>query len=578
MLSVRSNITYPTVQRLVAEKAASRIQAQDATLYSFSPAAQACAGEFMGWTDLAQTPPYPVKSIQKLADSFADQGMRYVLLIGQGGSTQASMVLTKFYKVRKPRMKLFVLDSDSPVRLRRVLGKCDLKKTLVIVSSKSGGTLEMRLMLSAVRDEFMKVMGAKKLSSHLVAITDPGSPLANQAISEKWASILYGEPAVGGRFSALSVFGLFPAALVGIPLKKLMKHAAKAEELCATDETDNPAIQLAAFLYGTHSEGRNKIAYVSPKRGRALGLWIEQLLAESTGKEGQGILPYLETNPLLLSRDAGDRAVIVYHVESDSPDSRSNFAKGLSCIDGSIPRMDFTIKTVNDLVEHFVLWEYATALCGYLMGVCPFDQPDVASAKAKVTEILESRIPTPAFTEQFFGDIPLGPVEVQLSECCEGEQSVYGALRKLLSGIAPGDYFAINAFLPFCDEGRKRALEDMRFAVANRCGVPSCLEIGPRYLHSTGQMQKGGPNQGVFLVLSAQEPDDIPLEGQAAPSLGTLAHAQASGDAATLAERGRRCLHLHLPDSYDATLALLAALVREVLADIQQEGETPAAR
>lgn len=565
MISVHSNDIAPAVQSLLQAKAASRVGAKDATLYGYSEDALQCAEGFMGWADLAQNPPCPLKAVKKLARHFQEQGITTALLIGQGGSTQASMVLTKYFKHEHPAMGFIILDSDSPVRLREALDRCKPSKTVVIVSSKSGGTLEMRLMLSAVRDAFLQKMNEQQLSEHLVAITDPGSALAQRAIEEGWAGLLYGEPTVGGRFSALSVFGLLPATLVGMPVKKMLRAAARMEALCSQDSADNPAIQLAAFLYSNYAAGRRELAYVSSKRGRAMGLWIEQLLAESTGKDGKGILPYLEVDPLHLAQDHGDRMAVVYRFKGGSKDARKGFRKAVSYIAPTMPRVELAISDAQDIAAHFVLWEYATALCGYLMGVSPFDQPDVASAKACVADLLAQGLPAPNLADDFAGDLVMGQVKSHLSPCCATAATSYDALASLLASIRPGDYFAINAFLPFAGEDRKRALEDIRTAVASHFGVPACLEVGPRYLHSTGQLQKGGPNNGVFLVISADEPEDIPLVGQEARSLGALAEAQAIGDALTLASRGRRVLHLHLPDNYGVTLGLLAALVRDTL-------------
>lgn len=563
--------TYPSVETLVQNHAASRVHAKDATLYSFSDEAREFSAGFMGWADLASNPPVAIKKVRKLAKQCALAGYETAVLIGQGGSTQASMTMTKFMKNEASGMKFRTLDSDSPVRLREMLAACDLEKTLIIVSSKSGGTLEMRLMLSAVREEFLRVMSQKKFVNHLVAITDPGSPLQERAEQEGWAAILPGEPTVGGRFSALSVFGLLPAALVGIDLKKFMKRAEKAEWACSQDTADNPALQLAAFLYDNYKAGRDKFAFVTQKRGRVLGLWIEQLVAESTGKEGNGILPYIEVDTLLLSQDEGDRTVITYSVTSESADERDNFEKALACIDEAIPRCDYSIETVYDLAEQFIMWEYATAMCGYLMEVCPFDQPDVASAKARVLEILDAGLPEPDFAADYLGDVQMGQAKVHVSECCKDATDVRGALKALFSSMKPGDFFALNAFLPFTGEGRREALEAIRYTVARHSGMVSCLEVGPRFLHSTGQLQKGGPATGVFLVLSAEEDDDVKLVDQPAESLGKLAEAQATGDALTLAERGRRCLHLHLPNNAATTIRQLAVVADEVLTEIERE-------
>lgn len=221
------------------------------------------------------------------------------------------------------------------------------------------------------------------------------------------------------------------------------------------------------------------------------------------------------------------------------------------------------------------MWEYAIAMCGYLMKVCPFDQPDVAATKSNVLEILQAGMPEPDFVEDFLGDIQMGEAEVRLAPCFKDQRTVRDALRALLASIKPGDYFALNAFLPFTGEGRREALESIRHGVAAKRGVVSCLEVGPRYLHSTGQLQKGGPNCGVFLVLSADELKDIPLREEA-ESLGSLAKAQAVGDTVALTERDRRVVHLHLPDNSSVTLRLLAETIGELMEELVVEEELAA--
>ncbi|MEG0070732.1 MAG: glucose-6-phosphate isomerase [Raoultibacter sp.] len=555
---------YPSTKLLVKEKVASRLHAKDDSLYNFSEEAQQCAQKYMGWTDLASNPATPLKDIQAFADMAIARGLKTVVLIGQGGSTQAPMTITKYNKPDSSMVSFKTLDSDSPVRVRAILAEAEPETTLYIVSSKSGGTIEPRLALRAVRAVLSERMNEQEIVDHLVAITDPGSDLEAQAKREGWLAVFNGEPTVGGRFSALSVFGLLPASLVGINLNEFMEHAVEAEQCCAEDSIDNPAIGLAAFLFDNYVQGRNKFSFLTPKRGRVLGLWIEQLVAESLGKEGKGILPNIELDSLLLNKDPGDRSVIMYQTRTDLWDERKNFEMSLAYVDVAIPRINFKIESVAELAEHFVLWEYAIAMCGYLMKVCPFDQPDVSSAKNEVLKILAEGQPEPDFTQDFLDDIHMGEVEVRSSADFKEITDVREALKALLDSIEPGDYFALNVFLPFTGEGRREALESIRHGVAEKRRVVSCLEVGPRYLHSTGQMHKGGPNNGVFLILSADELKDIPLEEEA-ESLGALAKAQASGDLLVLASRGRRCLHLHLPDNSSVTLRQLAQVITEIL-------------
>lgn len=564
MLSGEMDRGYPSVKTLVKDKVASRIHAKDHTLYDFSEEAQEFARNFMGWADLASNPPYPITEIEAFAQEVFDDGFTSVILIGEGGSTQAPMTITKYNSVDSNVLTFRVLDSDSPVRLRAAFAELDMAHTLVIISSKSGTTIEPRAIFSAVRAEMLNHMSHEDSLKHLVAITDPGSELEAYAQREGWRKVFNGEPTVGGRYSALSVFGLVPAALVGIDIKDFMAHALAAEQACSEDSVDNPASQLAAYLYDNYKNNRDKFSFLTPKRGRVLGLWIEQLVAESLGKDGQGILPNIELDPLQLSRDHGDRTAIMYKTKTDLWDERMNFEMSLAYMHPSIPRVSYHIESVAELAEHFIMWEYATAMCGYLMKVCPFDQPDVASSKAAVLEILDNGHPEPDFTQQVIGDMHMGEIEVRLGESCKGAVNLEDALRKLFESIRPGDYFALNAFLPFTGEGRREALEQIRHCIAEEFGLVSCMEIGPRYLHSTGQLQKGGPNNGVFLLVSADELKDIAVEDTAASSLAELAKAQAEGDLLTLSSRGRRCVHVHLPDNSGIMLRQLADVVEQI--------------
>ncbi len=558
---------YPSAKRLVKECVASRVYAKDASLYAFSDQARACAESFMGWADLATHPQCDVEAVKAFADEVIAEGFETVVLVGQGGSTQAPMTITKYNKIDSNRVQFKTLDSDSPVRVREMMASADPATTLIIIASKSGTTIEPRMILQALYPSLVEAVGESEAPKHLVAITDPGTALEIQAREEGWRAVFSGEPTVGGRFSALSVFGLLPAALAGIDIDSFLAHAVEAERRCSEDAIDNPAINLAAFLYDNYLLGRNKFSFLTPKRGRVLGLWIEQLVAESLGKHGQGILPNIEIDSLLLTEDPGDRSVIMYQTKTDLWDELRNFEMSLAYVDPAIPRQNYRIESVEELAEHFIMWEYAIAMCGYLMEVCPFDQPDVASAKAVVLDILRDGQPEPDFAEEFIDGVHMGTCEGIVAPTLGEASDTRTALYQLLSSIEDGDFFALNAFLPFTGEGRREALESIRHGVAEAFGVVSCLEVGPRYLHSTGQLHKGGPNCGVFLILSADELKDIPL-AEGAESLGSLAKAQAVGDTLTLADRGRRVVHLHLPDNSGVTLRMLAKVIEETIAEV----------
>ena len=555
-------------QTLIDDQVASRIHAKDSNLFNFSENAQLFARDFMGWTTLASEPPLALSEIQNFADSLIARGLKTVVLVGQGGSTQAPMTLTKYNKADSSLISFKTIDSVSPVRVRAIMSECDPKTTLIIHSSKSGSTIEPHTIMQAVMAIMREKLSQEELYNHLVAITDPGSDLEKRAKEEGWLRVFTGEPSVGGRYSALSVFGLLPAALAGINLNALMRSAARAEMLCSSDSVDNPALVLASFLYENYVQGRNKFAFLSPKRGRVLGLWIEQLVAESLGKEGEGILPNIETDSLTLSEDTKDRTAIIYETKTDLFDERLNYYQSLEFLNPDIPRITFKVENVIDLAGHFVMWEYAIAMVGYLMKVCPFDQPDVAVAKKEVLSILANGARSPEFVEKGLAGIPVGDVEVHVSEALREsveDESLVSALRALFGSIVSGDYFSLNAFLPFTGEGRREALEEIRHSVADRLGAASCLEIGPRYLHSTGQLHKGGPNEGVFLIISAEEPKDIAIEDPRAQSLGELAKAQASGDFAILSDRGRRCVQVHLPDNSAVSIRALVKAFKEAI-------------
>lgn len=327
----------PSLQVLVDGKVASRIKGKDSSLYAFSDEAEQCAREYMGWATLASEPPCPIEEIQQFASEQLESGLTSVVLIGQGGSTQAPMTLTKYNKPDSTRVTFKTLDSVSPVRVRAILSECDLRTTLVIQSSKSGGTIEPTLVMKAVRQILAETLDEDEVVKHLIAITDPGSDLEKRALEEGWLRVFSGEPTVGGRYSALSVFGLVPAALVGMDVAALIESAAEAEKVCSDDSIDNPAANLAAFLFDNCQKGRDKFSFYTPKRGRVLGLWIEQLVAESLGKSGKGILPNIEVDSLVLSKDPGDRTVITYDTKTDLWDDRQNFSHALEFLDPAIP-------------------------------------------------------------------------------------------------------------------------------------------------------------------------------------------------------------------------------------------------
>jgi glucose-6-phosphate isomerase len=481
------------------------------------------------------------------------------------------MTITKLHEVNGGGTVAFrTMDSLSPVFVDHILSSSDPARTLYIIASKSGSTIEPLMLERVVWQYVSDRLDERAAARRFVAITDSGSTLERLAHDRGYRLILTSPRDVGGRFSALTVFALFPAALVGIDVDEVIASALKTERMCTSDSPDNPALGLACFLYDSYRRGRDKFSLILPPSGQVFGLWVEQMVAESLGKEGRGILPNVEVDASILTVPRADRSVITYAVGSCE-----GFEESTANIDATIPVLDFAVDTPYEAFSRFVIWEYAVAFLGILMGTFPFDQPDVEITKQLVKGLLSkadtsvSRGDAPAgdgeepylelpFNDGFIEMLRVSPAVADTIDLRGANgPTVDHALRALLRSLKNGDYFSLNAFLPFRGYGRREALERMRNRVAGRLGVVSCLEIGPRYLHSTGQLHKGGPNNGVFLILSADEDDDIVIPHEDF-TLGTLAATQAQGDFAALASRGRRAVQIHLNGNDAETLSRFA--------------------
>jgi len=462
------------------------------------------------------------------------------------------------------------MDSLSPVFVNHILQASDPARTLYIVSSKSGSTIEP-LMLERVAWQYVTGhLGSKGAAKRFVAITDPGSRLEQLALVKDYRFVLSSPADVGGRFSALSVFALFPAACIGIDIEQVVGTAAQLEQRCAEDSEDNPALSLACFIYENYVQGRNKISFVMPSSGAVFGLWLEQLISESLGKQGKGILPNVEVDASILHVPHDDKLIIIYTLGHPE-----GFDASLAHLDPSMPMRHYRLDSVDELFDRFVVWEYAVAMLGLLMKINPFDQPDVDDTKKRVRKLLSNleeneaqpivpgEIQKPDYLEITYSELDyirslrISQALIENSDLKPGEITIDHVLRALFGTLKHGDYFSINAFLPFKGYGRREALERMRNRMASRLGVATCLEIGPRYLHSTGQLHKGGFNTGVFCFLSADEDEDIEIPGEQF-TLGMLAATQAEGDFSALAARGRRAIHIHLASNDSETLSRFA--------------------
>lgn len=555
-------------KKLIDNEIPSRVGAQDASVFDFSPSAYETAKNRMGWATLASMPPTDPSQIAVIAQQARCEGLDAVVLIGQGGSTQAPQTITKLHSLEvTDEIPFKTMDSMSPVYVNHILGSSDPARTLYIVSSKSGSTLEPTVLSHVAWKYVCAHLGVECAGRRFIAITDPGSQLEATAREHGWRVVIHGEPNVGGRYSALSVFGLLPMACVGINVEQVLKEASATERLCASDSPDNPALQLAAFLYQNYEQGRDKFSLLMPPHSQVFGLWIEQLVAESLGKHGQGILPNVEVDAGVLSQPHKDRCVIMCNTGNDRAYEHSR-----TCLHPSIPAMRLDILDSGDIAEHFLVWEYAVAFLGWLMQLDPFDQPDVESTKIATKKILykdagDFEVPLdpqgrPAYVEypiengQFAESVYVSSALLDRMRRTD-KVDISRALRTLFYSIQDGDYFSFNAFLPFRGVGRRETLERIRHRVADRLATCSCLEIGPRYLHSTGQLHKGGPDTGVFLVVSSREAFDISVPNEDF-TLGGVESAQALGDFSALASRGRRAVYVRLKDNDSEYLQMFA--------------------
>ena len=508
------------VPSLVADGVAGRIFAQDATLWG--PAAEEEAGKRLSWVGLGRTSRHLVGEVSALRDELREQGLDRVVLCGMGGSSLAPEVICA-----TEGLPLVVLDSSHPDVVRAAVS--ELERTVVVVSSKSGSTVETdsqrRVFEQAFTDAGIDPAG------RIVVVTDPGSPLDEQA-REAGYRVVNADPDVGGRYSALTAFGLVPSGLAGADIEALLDDAEAVADLLAEDDEANPALRLGSAIGGT-SPLRDKLYLVDHgTEARGLGAWAEQLIAESTGKDGTGLLP------VVLPRPGGSTpptdATIVRLVPDDGDDSA--------------PVAASTVDVGGSLGAQFLLWEVATAVAGRLLGINPFDQPDVESAKQAARDLMSG-----SGGDEVSDDFADGPVSVRhLGGDWLGDAAdVDAAVAALLAQVDPEHgYVAVMAYL---DREGDAPFAQVADALAERVGRPVTFGWGPRFLHSTGQYHKGGPATGVYLQVTDTPREDLPVPGRDF-TLGEFIAAQAGGDAQVLADHGRPVLVLHLTD-HDAGLA-----------------------
>ncbi len=525
-------------------------------------------GEWLGWLDIVDEQRRNTSHLTQIAEEIRAGDFQHVLLLGMGGSSLCPEVLKRTFGVMDGRPELLVLDSTVPAQVRACAQKIDPRKTLFIVSSKSGGTTEPSVFTQYFFDKVAQAIGADKAGARFIAITDPASPLQQLAQQRQFRSIFPGLPSIGGRYSALSNFGMVPAAIMGIDVQRFLDSAALMVQACSASVPPevNPGVTLGTIMGTLAQHGRDKVTIVASPGISALGAWLEQLIAESTGKQGRGLIPVdAETlgPPEVYSRDR----LFIYIRLNSAPSAEQDAA--LDALDkAGQPVVRISLEDTLSLGQEFFRWEMATAVAGSLLGIHAFNQPDVEASKRATQQL------TAAFEEtgQLPDEIPfLEDRGLRFFSDSANTEALHATasdavacLGAHLGRIQAGDYFAINAYVAMNEETRAE-LQAMRHAVRDAKKVATTLGFGPRFLHSTGQLHKGGPNSGVFLQITSDDANDLDIPGQRY-SFGTLKRFQAQGDLEVLAERGRRALRVHLGPDVHAGLQTLRETITQALA------------
>jgi transaldolase/glucose-6-phosphate isomerase len=487
-----------------------------------------------------------------------------------GGSSLCPEVLKMTFGRQPGYPRMHVLDSTDPAQVKSFEHQIDVSKTLFIVSSKSGSTLEPNIFKQYFFERTKQAVGSLAVGSHFIAVTDPGSKMQQVAEADRFRHIAFGRPSIGGRYSALSNFGMVPAAVMGIDTKKFLDRAAEMVRACGAgvDVAENPGAVLGIILGSAAIAGRDKITIITSPGISDLGAWMEQLIAESTGKIGKGIIP-VDREHLAAPEVYGHDRVFAYVRLTSGPDADQD-AKVDAIEKAGHPVVRINMSDTYELGAEFFRWEMATAVAGAIIGINAFNQPDVEASKIvtkKLTSEYEEKGSLPA--ESPIADdsgIKLYTDEknaAALTKTVGSEKSLAAFIKAHVARISAGDYFAVLGYIQMNDE-HETALQVIRHLVRDKKGVATCLGFGPRFLHSTGQAYKGGPNSGVFLQITCDDSVELPVPAQKY-TFGVVKAAQARGDFQVLAERGRRALRVHLGKDVKAGLAKLTAAVQQAL-------------
>jgi glucose-6-phosphate isomerase len=569
-LSRHTHAVEEAWERLGESEAVKRIWARDAALWKTEEAHQKVIRNSLGWLTVARLMQERTRELEEFAREVREEGYSHLMLLGMGGSSLCPEVLRRTFGLVKGYPELLVLDTTDPDTINSFEEHLDKRRTLFIVASKSGTTIEP---LSFYKYFFDRVRALKgeRAGENFVAITDPGTLMERTAREANFRRIFLNPPDIGGRYSALSYFGMVPAALMGLDVAELLRRAVSVMDACqdSVPLDENRAARLGAVMGALAAEGSDKLTLVADERIASLGLWIEQLVAESTGKEGKGIVPVAGERLSAPDVYADDRVFVSVCIGETGEEADQRLA-ALEAAGHVVVRR--VLDDALDLGAEFFVWEFATAVAGCLMNINPFDQPNVQESKDNTNRLLEEFKSKGALPEEepvAAGDgltiKSVSGMARPASADASRTASPSSLVRELVRGIKGGDYVALLAYIQET-RGHDERLEAIRTLLLDGLHVATTTGYGPRFLHSTGQLHKGGSDEGVFLQLTDDDRTDLPVPGEPY-TFGTLKEAQSVGDFSSLAKRKRRALRIHLGKDTAAGLRRLEAIIKEAIAD-----------
>lgn len=539
-----------------------RLWQKDASLWSGTD-----ESNWLGWLTITEEQLAHLDALKQIAEDVRKARFKHALLLGMGGSSLCPEVLGMTFGKIKGFPKLHVLDSTDPAQIKAIEARVDLKSTMCIVSSKSGSTLEPNIYKQYFFERVKAKVGEKEVGNRFIAVTDPGSKMQQVAEADKFRKIFMGVPSIGGRYSAISNFGMVPAAVMGLDVAKFLRNTDEMVKACGASSAadSNPGVLLGTILGVAANHGRDKITIITSPGISDLGAWLEQLIAESTGKIGKGIIP-VDRERLAKPATYGSDRVFAYLRLASKPNKAQDAAVAALEKSGH-PVVRITLPNTHTLGQEFFRWEIATAVAGSLIGINAFNQPDVEASKIETKKLTSQYETTGSLPPEspFFEEkgIKLFADEKNAA-ALQGSAKLAGVLKLHLSRLGAGDYFAVLGYITM-NPANEKLLQGIRHAVRDKKKVATVLGFGPRFLHSTGQAYKGGPNSGVFLQITCDDSKDLAVPGQKY-TFGIVKAAQARGDFAVLAERGRRALRVHLGKNLKSGLATLAKAVQKAIA------------